>query len=114
MEIVSYKKMIIDVIKLIEKNTALFYQQKNKEGYEMFDNTLTLLIKTTDGILASQKEKGGLYIDERELNTILANAMNAMESGDSILLSDILYFDLQSLLKKSLQLLVHNEMGAIV
>ena len=102
METISYKIMITDAIKSIEDNTSLFYQQKNKEGYEMLNNTLELLIKTTNGILGIQKDKSELFIDEQELNTILGNAMNAIESGDSILLSDILYFDLRPLLEQIL------------
>ena len=97
---ISYKIMITDAIKSIEENTSLFYQQKNKEAYEMLDNTLELLIETSNGILASQKVKSGLYIDEQELNAILGNAMNAIENGDTILLSDILYFDLKPLLEQ--------------
>lgn len=99
---ISYKIMITDAIKSIEDNTSLFYQQKNKEGYEMLNNTLELLIKTTNGILGLQKDISGLFIDEQELNNILGNAMNAIESGDSILLSDILCFDLKPLLEQIL------------
>ena len=102
METISYKIMITDAIKSIEDNTSLFYQQKNKEGYEKLNNTLELLIKTSNGILGLQKDISGLFIDEQELNNILGNAMNAIESGDSILLSDILYFDLRPLLEQIL------------
>lgn len=99
---ISYKIMITDAIKSIEENTSLFYQQKNKEAYEMLNNTIELLIKTSNGILNSQIDKSGLFIDEQELNTILGNAMNAIENGDSILLSDILCFDLKPLLEQIL------------
>lgn len=96
------KQMIMDTSRAIENNTALFYQQKNKEGYEMLENTLTLLIQTTNGILDSQIENPELYIDGQELNGILSNAMNAIESGDTILLSDIFSFDLKPLLEKNI------------
>ena len=97
---ISYKIMIRDAIKSIEDNTSLFYQQKSKEGFEMLNNTLGLLINTTSGILGSQKDRSGLYIDEQELNVVLTNAMNTIEIGDTILLSDILYFDLKPLLER--------------
>lgn len=96
------KQMIMDTSRAIENNTALFYQQKNKEGYEMLEDTLTLLIQTTNGILDSQIENLELYIDGQELNGILSNAMNAIESGDTILLSDIFSFDLKPLLEKNI------------
>ena len=102
METISYKNMVPDVISAIEDNTSLFYQQKNKEGYEMLDKTLALLINITNGVLDSQKDKSEIYIEEQDLNTILANAMNAIENGDTILLSDILYFDLKPLLEQYL------------
>lgn len=102
MSTISQKEMIIDASKAIENNIALFYQQKNKEGYEMLESTLALLIQTTNGILNSQIEKDDLHIEEQKLNDILSKAMNAIESGDTILFSDVLYFDLIPLLKKSI------------
>lgn len=97
---ISYKSIIMDAIIAIEENSVLFYQQKNKDGYEMLDNTLKILIKAADGILVTQKEKSGSYIDDKKLNAILVNAMNAIESGDTILLTDILCFDLKPLLEQ--------------
>ncbi len=102
MSTISQKEMIIDASKAIENNIALFYQQKNKEGYEMLESALALLIQTTNGILNSQIGKDDLHIEEQKLNDILSKAMNAIESGDTILFSDVLYFDLIPLLKKSI------------
>jgi len=93
MEITS-PNIIIDAIKAIEENTKLFYQQKAKEGYEMLNHTLALLTQTIDLLKKSPIETDSLYIDEKLLNGVLTDAIKALEYGDTILFSDILYFDL--------------------
>lgn len=91
---ITSQNIINDAIKAIEDNTELFYQQKVKEGYEMLNNTLSLLTQTIDLIKESPIESDSLYIDEQLLNGVLSNAIKALEYGDTILFSDILYFDL--------------------
>lgn len=100
MNIISFKNMILEATKTIEDNTSLFYQQKNKEAYEMLDSTLTLLISTINEILELKNENKELNIDEFEINTVLESSMKAIEAGDTILLSDILFFDLKPLLEQ--------------
>lgn len=95
------KRMIIEAIREIDHNSKLFYQQKEKEGYASLENTLALLIQATNVILENNLE----HIDGQVLNTILLNAMNAMNAKDSILLSDILYFELKPLLEQAAMLL---------
>ena len=99
----SHKKMIIKTSKANEDNTVLIYQQKDKEDYAMLDYTHDLLVQATNVILSSQTENNGFNIDQTELNAVLSNAMNAIENSDTILLSDILYFDLKPLLEQSLK-----------
>ncbi|NMA73287.1 MAG: hypothetical protein GX963_03820 [Bacteroidales bacterium] len=89
--------MIVEAIHEIDNNTKLFYQQKDKEGYTNLENTLALLIQTTNVILENNLDN----IDGQVLNTILINAMDAIKIGDTILLSDILYFDLKPLLERA-------------
>ena len=100
MQMTSFKEMIIEAIQSIEDNTLLFYQQKEKEGYEKLESTLATLIQTTNGILETKSKNNDIYIDEKVLNSILSNAMNAIKLRDTILLSDILYFDLKPLLEQ--------------
>lgn len=102
MEKTPYRKLVLDASKAIADNTALFYQQKQKDGYDMLDCTLTLLVQATNKILDSQLENNELIMDQGKLNEVLSSAMNAIEGGDTILLSDILYFDLKPLLDQSL------------
>lgn len=102
METTILKNMIMDASKAIDDNTTLFYQQKGKEGYEMLNGTLALLVQITNELLNIQTESNGKNIDQEKLNYVLANAMRAIEYGDTILLSDILFFDLKPLLEKIL------------
>jgi hypothetical protein len=76
----------------------LFYQQKNKEGYESLNETLTILIQTVDLMSKAESENVNLSIDVNQINQFLGNAMRALQQKDTILLSDILTFDI----KKSL------------
>jgi len=100
MQMTSFKEMIIETIQSIEDNTLLFYQQKEKEGYEKLESTFTMLIQTVNGILETKSKNNDIYIDEKVLNSILSNAMNAIKLRDTVLLSDILYFDLKPLLEQ--------------
>ena len=96
------KDLILRVILAIEDNTALFYQQKVKEGYAQLERTLGLLMQTVDKISVDKFENKRINIDEQSLNMILDNAKTALESGDTILLSDILYFDIKSIFEDCL------------
>lgn len=97
MEKASDMEVIKDTIKAIEDNTELFYQQKNNEGYKMLNTTLALLEQTINAIQVSEYIDGQLFIE------VLTEAMKALENGDTILFSDILYFNLKSLLEQNIQ-----------
>ncbi|MHB8129441.1 MAG: hypothetical protein ACYDEX_10615 [Mobilitalea sp.] len=103
MQMINLKKIILEAIQAIDNTTILFYQQKNQEGYQSLDQTLNVLIQTTSQIINYKSEDNQIQIDEQELNTVLGNAMTAMEQGDMILLSDILIFDLKSMFNQCLQ-----------
>ena len=90
---------INEAIMLIDKTTTLFYQQKNDEGYQLLDKTLNSLMQAVSSVLVQNSYGDQVRIDENKLNTILGNAMAAIETRDMVLLSDILIFDLKGLLK---------------
>lgn len=100
MDVILYKNTILEAIRAIEDNTLLFYQQKNKEAYEKLDNTLNLLIISINNILELKNVEKKLDIDELMINAVLESSMAAIEAGDTILLSDILFFDLKPLLEQ--------------
>ncbi|MBH1942471.1 hypothetical protein I5677_16335 [Mobilitalea sibirica] len=86
-------------IKEIDDTTTMFYQQKNKEGYQLFNQTLNTLIQTINALNTYKLENNQINIDEQKLNSILVNAMTAMKQDDTVLLSDILVFDLKPILE---------------
>lgn len=96
------RNMIMNASKAIDDNTALFYQQKKREGYAMLDSTLAILVQTTNELLNIHKDIEIKDSEQQKLNSILSNAMKAIEFGDTILLSDILFFDLKPLLEQNL------------
>jgi hypothetical protein len=94
------KKDIVEVIEKIEQTTGFFYQQKYQEGYQLLDNTLNSLSVLMDQISVYSSENNEIKIEEQRLNSILSEAMKALEQSDTILLSDILKYELEEILEE--------------
>lgn len=94
------KKILNEAIESIDITTGLFYQQKKKEGYESLNETLTILIQTVDLMSKAASENVDLSIDVNQINQFLGNAMRALQQKDTILLSDILTYDIKEYLSK--------------
>lgn len=90
----------MEAMQAIEETTTLFYQQKNQEGYQLLNHTLTVLIQVVNEIFTIKQENNTIDIDEQKLNLVLGDAMVAIEQKDTILLSDLLNFDLRIILEK--------------
>jgi len=93
------KAAIIDTISSIEQTTTYFYQQKNQEGFSLLNDLMNKLIQATNIILTYKSDQMAA-IREVEWNTLLVNAMKAMEEKDTILLSDILIYDIKGFLEE--------------
>lgn len=86
----------IDIaIDRIDENTKLFYQNKIDEGYAQLDETLRIIGIAIDDILRFQKESKNESASEAKLVQVLTEAMNALEVRDTLLLSDILLYELK-------------------
>lgn len=94
----SVKILLEDSILSIENTTELFYQQKSEEGYQLLDDTLQILIRLVNKIAQVKSEDKEVPIDEGILTSVLTEAMKAMESKDEVLLSDILEYELKTML----------------
>ena len=92
------KKIIKDVVNEIEITTNLFYQQKNQEGFAQLEGIVYLLNNITNSISKLESEGNHVNIDIVKINQILTDAMNALENLDTILLSDILNYELKEML----------------
>lgn len=94
----SLKEIIKNVIDGIEVTTNLFYQQKNQEGFTELEGIIYLLNNMTNRVSELELEGNHVNIDIVKVNQILTDAMNALENLDTILLSDILNYELKEVL----------------
>lgn len=87
---------LIDLIETsiskIEEATDLFYQHKDHEGYLRLDEIIGQLMELADGLKDIVNEKPDINV--QEFLEILTEAMNALQERDTVLLSDILQYDL--------------------
>lgn len=90
------------IIQSIDDTTLLFYQQKNEDGYAQLDQLLGKIMQGMNDILLLKANGHNIPLQEDQLNQVLFKAMKAMESKDTILLSDILSYEVKVLLNNVL------------
>lgn len=93
------KSKIDDAIQFIDLNTDLFYQNKIDEGYKKLDNTLVKISDAIEEVIKYQ-ENSGQDIQGEKIVGILTEAMDALEKKDTLLLADILQYELKELLEE--------------
>lgn len=101
-------RIIMNTIDSIEETCVSFYQQRNDEGYLLLDNTIKLLMKVIDELYILKSKGIDVGINENELMTKLSEAMNALQIKDTILLSDIMQFEVLDLIKIVQKTISHN------
>lgn len=97
------KQLITEAVKSIDGTTDLFYRQDIKEGYMSMEGTLAVLSQTVDAIFKHNANNSRIDFDEKNLVSVLNEAMNAMEAKDVVLLSDILQYEIKELLEQYLK-----------
>ncbi len=93
----QFKQLIEETVEQIKKVTELLYQQKNDEAFKIFQETLTLFTQVADHMFQLQwvtEDDKLAYMNK------LREAMEAMEAQDSILLSDILQYEIMEFLEE--------------
>lgn len=90
------KNSIEATINSIDEVTELFYQQKDKEGYVKFEETLNFLVLILDSM--ENDKEGNFNIDHQGFNEKLVEAMKALEEKDTVLLADILKYEISEML----------------
>ena len=93
------KDWITSVVIILEETATLFYQQKRQEAYAKLlqgIDELTIIIGKLDEIPANDS----LNIDKDKLLNTLMEAMHALEDRDTVLIADILQYDLINRLKE--------------
>jgi hypothetical protein len=91
---------VTEVIRLLERTSALFYRQKKQEGFQSLDEALQKLMQLISSISSYSSRINKELIDEKKLNSILEQAMNTITEKDTILLSDLFTFELIPLLEQ--------------
>ena len=92
---------IKELISQIEEITEFFYQQKNNSGYQKLIPVIDSLTKVVDEI--SELEQESSLVEKKDrFKGILNDAMEAMVNNDTILLADILKYDISEILTEVL------------
>lgn len=94
------KNQITEVVRLMEQTSNLFYRRNNQEGYLSLNQTLQSLMQLVTDIISYQAEVNINIIEVDRLNTLLGQAMSAIENKDMILLSDLFIFELTPLFEQ--------------
>lgn len=94
-----------ELLQSIEHTTDLFYQQKIEDGYIQIQNTVNLLYKAINNLYLHTANGNDIGFDGDKIVRLLTDAMNAMEEKDTILLSDILQYELKEEFEKILEAL---------
>jgi hypothetical protein len=94
----NIKAVINETLKDIEQITENFYQQKQSEGYLGLVKIIDSLVRITDYL--SSIEKTAVIAENNILiMNALQDATEALANKDSVLLADILKYDISDVLK---------------
>lgn len=96
------RKAVETAVEVIRENTELFYQQKAAEGYAKMENTLAAILQAVDILHEYKNAHEGFRLEEERIAASLTEALQAMEAGDTVLLSDILEYDFVEYLQELL------------
>jgi hypothetical protein len=97
------QRIIETAVHQIDTVTKLFYGQKEAEGYQQLESVLISITNAIDVIYKLKEEDESTNkIQQDEFVGTLSEALNAMENRDSILLADILQYDIKEKLEKAL------------
>ncbi len=79
----------------IDAVTELFYQQKEAQAYQGMAFLVDSMDKALQNILLYKSEHPEAEIDQVKIVSSLMEAMKAMEEKDTVLLADILNYELK-------------------
>lgn len=88
------KTQMEQIMQQIDHVTELFYQQKEQEGYSALNDLLSNLATSIDVLYQYKQQHEEIAFDEQEFQAALVDAMNALEEKDTVLLADVLKYDI--------------------
>lgn len=92
------KNIVSDTVFIIDQVSDLFYKQQDREGYARL-NGLIENISETMGIFLSINQTD-IQEESMEIVKYLNEALSAMEAKDTILLADILQYEIKERFQK--------------
>lgn len=95
----NLKLDIVNTLESIEETTTIFYKQDEKKGFQMLEETVIKLTKAIESILLYKSEGNSQIVDEEKLNEVLESLSNAIGCRDTILISDMLEYELKIILQ---------------
>lgn len=90
--------VISELEKRVEEISDSFYQQKEKEGYQLFEKLYPVLIRVVESILVIEDISKVTLEEKGKITECLMSALQSLENKDVVLVSDILRYDLMELL----------------
>ena len=94
---------IINTLDHIQEVTEMFYQQNNKEAFDCLLNILDEITDMIDIMSYYSKETLEFEFDDNKVYNMLKQIMEALETGDEIMMADILQYDFCDYISKCLQ-----------
>lgn len=88
------KTQIEAIMQQIDSTTELFYQQKEQEAYNALDLLLAELVTNVDALYKYKLQNKDFLFDVKDFQMSLVDAMNALEEKDTVLLADVLKYDI--------------------
>lgn len=89
----NLQDMIRGVIQETDEVVEMFYQQKVQEAYTRLDFVTQDMLKAIEVIFQYKAENENLDIDENSLLDSLKEVVSAIEEKDSILVADVLKYE---------------------
>lgn len=89
------KKSIADIAKKLKAVSIKLYQMKESEGYSDFAELIGEMSQLVSTIYVVKSQSNELMFHETEFLQKLTLAVKALEDRDTIMLADILYYELK-------------------
>lgn len=96
-------KMIVSLKEKIDLASDLFYKQKNTEGYQILVGVIDGLMAITSDLKAAEQNESMLTF-QREFTERLQEITEAMLQKDTILIADMMKYDIMELLDELMEL----------
>lgn len=93
------KEQIEQIEQQIDNVSELFYQQKNQAAYNQLEDIIINVAKVIETVYAQNPDNPDVMEKINKLTLTLRETMEAMENKDTILLADMLKYEILEVLQ---------------